>query len=367
MAPADGTQGLNDLIADEFVAHGIDLLRYEAGARKRIQALLSDLEKELVAEIAKVDPTGVREGYRAKRLAKLLEQVRETIRSGYRSLSKELVGDLKDLAGIEASFVANTINGQAGVAIATSTIAPAQLTAIAGDVLVQGAPVADWWSRQAGDVLEKFTDQMRVGIAAGETSSDLIRRVRGGRKNGELVRGFMEVSRRNADSLVRSATQAVAEAAKETVYEANADIMAAVVWTSTLDSRTTVMCAVRDGKRYTVKDHKPIGHSLPWDSGPGNLHWGCRSTSRPETKSWRDLGLDIDDLPPGTRASMDGQVAADLTFENWLSKQSTARQDAVLGNGRADLWRDGKITFRDLLDQNGRELSLEELRRRVGA
>lgn len=367
MAPADGTRSLNDLLADEFVAHGIDLLRYEAGARKRIQVLLTGLEKELAEQIAKVDPTGVRESYRAKRLEKLLEQVRETIRSGYRNLSRELVGDLRELTGIEASFVANTINGQAGVALATSAIAPAQLAALTGDVLVQGAPVSDWWSRQAGDVLEKFTDQMRLGIASGETSADLIRRVRGGTKNGELVRGIMEVSRRNADSLVRSATQAVAEAAKNATYEANADILAAVVWTATLDSRTTVMCAARDGLRYSVRDKKPIGHNLPWGGGPGNLHWGCRSSSRPEVKSWRDLGLDIDELPAGTRASMDGQVAVDLSFESWLKKQDTSRQDAVLGPGRAVLWRNETITFRDLLDQNGRELSLEELRRRVGA
>jgi hypothetical protein len=34
----------------------------------------------------------------------------------------------------------------------------------------------------------------------------------------------------------------------------------------------------------------------------------------------------------------------------------------VLGAGKADLWRRGKITFRDLLDQNGRPLTTEELR-----
>jgi hypothetical protein len=62
---------------------------------------------------------------------------------------------------------------------------------------------------------------------------------------------------------------------------------------------------------------------------------------------------------------MNGQVAADLTFEGWLSRQPKAAQDAALGTGRADLWREGKISFRDLLDANGRELSLAELRARL--
>ena len=60
--------------------------------------------------------------------------------------------------------------------------------------------------------------------------------------------------------------------------------------------------------------------------------------------------------------SMDGQVAAETTFEDWLKKQSKGRQDTVLGDGKAALWRDGKINFRDLLDQNGRPLTTEQLR-----
>jgi len=98
--------------------------------------------------------------------------------------------------------------------------------------------------------------------------------------------------------------------------------------------------------------------------GPGNLHWGCRSTSVPVLKSLRELGFDID-LPASTRASMTGQIAEDTTFEGWLSRQSKERQDANLGPGRADLWRNGKIKFRDLVDGNGRELTLAELRERV--
>lgn len=82
-------------------------------------------------------------------------------------------------------------------------------------------------------------------------------------------------------------------------------------------------------------------------------------------KSWRELGFDRDELPAATRASMDGQVPQDTSFEAWLSRQSQERQDAVLGPGRAQLWRDGGLTFRDLIDGNGRELTVEELRARA--
>ena len=36
--------------------------------------------------------------------------------------------------------------------------------------------------------------------------------------------------------------------------------------------------------------------------------------------------------------------------------------DEQLGAGRAQLWREGKITLKDLLDGKGRELTLDELR-----
>ncbi len=82
----------------------------------------------------------------------------------------------------------------------------------------------------------------------------------------------------------------------------------------------------------------------------------------PILKSWRDLGVDEDEIPATTRASMDGQVAAKQSFEQWLKKQPTSRQDTVLGATAADLWRRDKINFRDLLDQSGRPLTTEQLR-----
>ena len=358
--------GANDIIADAFTAHGFDLLRVDAGLRRDIRKLLTELEGELVAQLAKIDPTGpVRQTYRVQRLEKLLDQVRETIRASYRDASTALAGELRELAEIEGAFTVKAVNDATVESLFTGVITRAQAAALVAGVLVQGAPVSEWWERQAGDTLQRFTDAMRLGIAQGETNSQLIRRVRGGTQRGEAVAGIMDISRRNADSLVRAATQAVAGRARETVYAANADVLSAVVWTSTLDLRTSPQCQVRDGLRYTVIDHQPIGHTVPWGPGPGSLHWGCRSTSRPETKSWRELGFDIDELPPSTRSSMNGQVAADLTFEGWLSRQSVAAQNAALGAGRAELWRDGKISFRDLLDANGRELSLAELRARL--
>lgn len=79
-------------------------------------------------------------------------------------------------------------------------------------------------------------------------------------------------------------------------------------------------------------------------------------------KSFRELGLDIDEIEPGTRSSMDGQVSSGTTFNEWLKGKSPQFQKDYLGAGRYELYKDGKITLSQLVNQQGRTLSLAELR-----
>jgi hypothetical protein len=83
------------------------------------------------------------------------------------------------------------------------------------------------------------------------------------------------------------------------------------------------------------------------------------------TKTYRELGVDIDEVPTGTRASDEGQIRADITFAEFLKGKPAAYVDDLLGPGRADLWRKGKITLQQLVDGSGRELTLKELRGRL--
>uniref|UniRef100_UPI0035656EEB hypothetical protein n=1 Tax=Roseovarius sp. TaxID=1486281 RepID=UPI0035656EEB len=67
----------NDDIADLFTRHAIDLQRVDASQRRAIRRILKDLEGDIVAQLARIDPTGVtRQSARQARLEKLLDQVR---------------------------------------------------------------------------------------------------------------------------------------------------------------------------------------------------------------------------------------------------------------------------------------------------
>jgi hypothetical protein len=90
----------------------------------------------------------------------------------------------------------------------------------------------------------------------------------------------------------------------------------------------------------------------------------CRSSSVPVVKSWKELGIDIDDATPSTRASLDGQVPAEQTYGEWIKKQSAARQDQVLGPTRGALLRNGGVAVDMFYTDRGRFLTLKELAER---
>jgi Phage Mu protein F like protein len=354
------TLSASDALVDLYMERAVDLLRLEAGTRDKVLVFLRELETELVGKIAKIDPTGVTQAIaQRKRLDKLLAEVRGTIKGTYRDISTLMAHEIREIVDQESIWTGHALNSATQATFADAGLTRGVLQTLVSDALIQGATSEDWWGRQAGGLAERFQDEMRKGIALGEPNSKLVERLRGSTGKPAL----MDLSRNSAERLVRASVQAAANSGREAAYADNDDLITSLQWHATLDTRTTVWCAVRDGHLYSnTPEHFSKDGGPPWLEGPGKLHWGCRSTSVPILKDWRDLGIDADEIPVSTRATMDGQKPADLTFEKWFKKQSDARQDAVFGPGKAQLLRDGKIQFRDLLDQNGRPLTTETLR-----
>lgn len=336
---------VNDELADAVTARTITLARYDASLRRDVLKLLRAVEKDILAALPAITSET-----RKARLNKQLAEVRAIISSGYSEIIQLTDQGLTELAGIEAKWQRTAVNRAIGVDIASAMPSAEQLAAIASNTLIQGAPSADWWGRQSADLQFQFVSAVRLGLAQGETNAQITKR----------VMQAMEVSRRNATTLVRTSVQAVAIAARDASMQANSDVIKGKVSIATLDGRTTPVCAAYSGTTYTLENEPIPPTKLPYLAIP--RHFSCRSVWSPITKSFRDLGLDIDDFTPSTRASMDGQVPASTTFAEFLERKGEAWQDEFLGKGKAKLWRDGKITLSDLIDATGRELTLSELR-----
>lgn len=99
-----------------------------------------------------------------------------------------------------------------------------------------------------------------------------------------------------------------------------------------------------------------------WYCANGIITHNCRSMWTPLLKTWDEMGLPFGEFNSSTRASLDGQIPVETKFDAFLGKKSESWQDKYLGKGRAKMYRDGKITLSDLVDGNGRELTLAQLR-----
>ena len=318
----------------------IQALRYEAGLSRRVVAHIRWAEKEL-AKLAAAG--GDIKSQRA--LAKLVGEARAIVGDAYESAQGLYDEEIPRFASAQAQNMVDGLNGLVRVDIFRMSMTADQAQAIATDVLIDGAPSAEWWAAQEATTLQRFRNVIRGGMLEGRTGAEMARE----------VRDFMGTSMRNAQSLVRTSVTTVNNAAHWACYQANSDIIKGTVIYATLDMRTCAFCGGLDQTHYRLDEP----HAHP------SFHWACRCVEAPVTKTWEELaGLKgLDDIPPSTRASMNGQVAEDTTYDGWLKALPAEDRKKILGPARAKLLDQGKLTLRDLTDQRGNELTLAELRR----
>lgn len=340
-------------LAELLTDANIDSLRYASGQwgdiEYKIRALLKEVRKALInADI------------RTKRDAeKLIREVSKIINQGYGAISAEQMLALEALVPIASKSTAAAVNTAIGAKLLKQ---PKRIALKAADVLIQGAPSTDWWASQAYTVQKRFAQVVRTGIARGLTVEQMARAVVGRGPSDESLpgEGVLDVALRDSRSLVHSSVQAILGAGRRALYQSNSDIVIGTRQVSTLDSHTTIQCQVRDGLEWTL-DGKPVGHKVPYNGGVP-VHWGCRSIESPVLKPIEINGVKLQGFRGSQRASTDGPVSSDLNFEQWLEGKSKSFQEEVLGKGRAELWREGRITFADLLDLRGTPLTLKQLR-----
>jgi hypothetical protein len=346
-------QNLDNYLADKALTHQIFLQRFSAGEKKKVLAVLVDMRKELVAKLRAGDVTEFSRG----RLNKLLVECNAIIKQGYNEIQTKL--DLDGLAEVEA---AATIKPLVAVGLEASLPTVAVMKSLISNSLISGAPSSEWWKKQSDDMAFKFSAQVRQGIAQGETMQQIVRRIAGSKKLG--IPGLFEEARKNSFALVHTSVMQVSADARLATYKANSDIIKGVRQLSVMDSRTSAVCVAYSGAEWDLDGNPINGTTLPFNGGPPR-HWGCRSVLTSITKTFKELGIKgLPELPDtGERASDLGPIDRKTTFDQFLKMHDKEYQDEMLGKGRAQLWRDGKLSLSQLLDGEGRELSLKELKK----
>lgn len=380
---------VNEDLRDAMVRHQVNLQRYSAGVVKKIVELLNDVEEDLVAQITRRlrSVQGLDSPKDVERLEQLLEGITDLRESAVTGASKALQGELESLALAEPRLFAHQLETVRPVILDLAMPAAEKLKQLVKSQPFQGRTLKQWAQSLLSSDLARIDNEIRLGIAAGEDSATIARRIVGSaRLKG--TDGITQITRQNAEAISRTAINFISNAARREFILANKDLIDEEVYVATLDSRTTPVCRSLDGNRYAV------------GKGPvPPLHFGCRSTRIPvlngkvlgnrpfkasteeqllrefaqannldKVPSSRDalpFGLKgkFDDFGAARVREMTGRVPAVTTYQEWLETQPKWFQDDVLGPTRAKLFRDGKLTLDKFVNRAGDELNLSELAR----
>lgn len=337
--------GANDDIQDREISHAVYTQRYAAGLSRRAQYVLSETEpairSQLAAGLAVLEEEGIQlANIPADKIRQLVKAMERARGASYARMGQQLEAELRSFATYEAAFqgavLAKVIPGAITVVQATEAV----VESLVATTPIQGRLLSEWMvDLKAGDA-KGLSREIRIGIAESETTQQIMRR----------VRGRLKTSRRHANAIIRTAVNHVANQSRNEVAKRNSDIVKSVQWLSTLDGRTSAVCRARDKRVYPV------------DSGPRPpAHIACRSTITYVLKSWRELGLPN---TPSTRASMNGQVAGDVSYGPWLRKQPRSFVLDTLGKKKGQLFLNGDLPIDRFIDRAGGELTLDQLKSR---
>lgn len=337
------------IIFDELLTDALEILQLSASEREKVLAIIAKMQRKLVSILNEQELSSSKR----RQINQVLANANVTINKYYAEISEAI--DVPTLALYSAEGTSYALELALGVE-AANLPREFYFKSLAKNLIIQGAPQADWWRGQSADTAFKFAAQVRQGLAASETNQQIIRRIVG----TEGQPGVMDTVKRNAASLVQTSVQSVANDARRETFKANSNLIKGLRQVSTLDSHTSITCRAYSGAEWDL-DYNPInGNDLPFNGGCPR-HFNCRSLEVPITKTFRELGVDIDEPRGTTRASDEGQIPIDTTMEGFLKRKGKAYQDEALGKGRAELWRSGKITLRDLVNNLGRPKTLSEL------
>lgn len=218
---------------------------------------------------------------------------------------------------------------------------------VAANPFIQGNPLAEHFEKLTAATQFNMKAAVRTGVAVGETNTQIYNR----------VRDVLDVSRKSAMTLINTAVHTVGNNARHALYNANPNVVTALVWFTTLDAHVCQFCIARADLRWKNDEgNTPIGHDIAFQVPP--IHPNDRCVLLPVIEP--DL---LPKIVEGERASSLGAVPGNTTFKDFLSMLDEDEVEDLLGVGRAKLYQEGKITLRDLID-NGRLITLDELKQR---
>jgi len=413
-------------VPEAFYREVIDLNRYSNSVAGKYARAYNDIiaraaERLVNIEFRQQKTVNAVAPETRKRLRAIVKQSKDSLKTWSGESARAFKKDLQGLAVLQTEFIENELKK----VVASGNI-PINSVAVSkgfGDAVVStdptrlnlfGRPEEEFKKFKAGDFAlttrrgelltlpngetvekafrgiaarssERLGGAIRQGVLSGETNVQIARRLMGRLNFNEYAkegtRAFalagnqpLKLANNQIKTIVRTSINQVSNAASQSVYAANKDVVPKYEYVATLDSRTSSICQRLDGQKFE------------YDKGPTPpQHFNCRSTTVPVV-DYKGLGL----TPPPetkitTRPSETGRVPQKVSYGDWLYEQRARGannklkayepgelQIKTLGFEKAKYFNrlaaksNGKDALRQVIRSDGTELTLEQLQKKYG-
>lgn len=203
-------------------------------------------------------------------------------------------------------------------------------TTITGSADVMGHSMDAWRQRLFANDMHRLTEGLTLGARLGDNEAAMRARLIGHKSYGGRD-GLTATTRRELDTLVRTATDTFADLARVQIALEN-PLAGKEIYVAILDSRTTDQCKDLHGSIHGADD----GPRPP-------IHWYCRSTRVPL------VGDGPNRIP---------------RYREWLNRLSAQDQDTVLGPRQGRAFRAGALDLQAFREPNWRGINLETMAKR---
>ena len=332
---------LSEEIQDAITKHQVFLLRYSAGREKEATQYIDEITEKVLRELEKDDLTSLTRS-KLKDFLRELEEFQDEI---YDEMEEKILSDVDDLSTEEADW-ATALFSRFLEGIEPPSKEDYQLAILAGIIPLAGKTIRSVIRAFKRKKIRQTTQTIRDGLTAREPNELISRR----------VQSINPLQKKQVGSLIRTINNFTSVQARDVVMRQNMDFFDGYEWIAVLDSRTSIICASRDGTIYPFTDD-------PKKSPKPPAHFACRSSISPRLKPEFE-GKDTKvERRKATGSKGVTRVQQSTTYESWLIRQSAAFQDDVLGKTRGRLFRRGKLQLEKFVDASGKTLTLDQLRK----
>ena len=266
---------VNEALADAYIKHKLDLLRFELGTVNRLTQAYEDALSGLFADIARAEAEALKGAISPSTVARL-ERRRDSLDDDLRALqqvqqailSESLDATVRVEIAVDAATWANSVPSSIGIEWNSPALIDV-LAAVEDAVGSRGWPVI--LQEQLFEIRKAVQPVLSAAIVRGASMEKVATEL--GR-----IPALAGSSRSKLVALARTEVQRAAAVAAEASYAANADVLAGVEYLATLDSRTCPICAPDHGKIY------PLGEAPTIPRHPRCLPAGT-IVSGPEVKA----------------------------------------------------------------------------------